>query len=125
MNNPAENLFQFHERIRRIGGNRSNSVTISRISQSRVATPAAMRPAREVRRDCEIYFPFGFYARDPVVPGEQREEWIAFRDELVASYDPANPTERVLATRIAEAAWRLHLTEGFKPSGDSSLEVRI
>ncbi len=50
---------------------------------------------------------FGFYARDPVVPGEQREEWIAFRDELVASFEPASPTEKLLANRVADSAWRL------------------
>jgi hypothetical protein len=50
---------------------------------------------------------FGFFSRDPVIPGEDREEWDAFRGELLESLAPVGATQRTLAGEIVNAAWRL------------------
>ncbi len=50
---------------------------------------------------------FGFFARDPVVRGEDQAEWTQFRDEMIAGLAPADRAQRMLAERVADCAWRL------------------
>jgi len=42
-----------------------------------------------------------------IVPGESQEEWLGFREEIIAGYEPVGPIEEALAHRAAEALWRL------------------
>jgi hypothetical protein len=51
---------------------------------------------------------FGFYSRSPLLPGEAPEEFAAFRDELMASFNPGNAAEKLVFNRIVDGAWRLH-----------------
>jgi hypothetical protein len=50
---------------------------------------------------------FGFFSRDPVVPGEDAAEWSAFRAELLESLAPVGRAQEMLAERIIDSAWRL------------------
>jgi len=50
---------------------------------------------------------YGFYARDPLLPGESADEFAAFRTRLTASLAPAGEMELLLVGRLVNAAWRL------------------
>lgn len=49
----------------------------------------------------------GLRSRDIVLPGEDPEEWFAFRDDYLAALDPVGLAEEALAYRAAELYWRL------------------
>jgi hypothetical protein len=50
---------------------------------------------------------FGFFSRDPLIPGEDAAEWNGFRAALLASLEPVGRAQEMLAERIADSAWRL------------------
>ena len=50
---------------------------------------------------------YGFFARDPLLPGECADAFAAFRSRLTASLAPAGEMETLLVGRIVNAAWRL------------------
>jgi hypothetical protein len=50
---------------------------------------------------------FGFFSRDPVIPGEDPAEWQEFRRNLLASLAPVGGAQQILADRIVDSAWRL------------------
>jgi hypothetical protein len=50
---------------------------------------------------------FGFFAINPLLPGESDAEFAAFRAGWIASLHPADYAEQALVNRIADAAWRL------------------
>src|SRR5579871_939824 len=50
---------------------------------------------------------YGFFAKNPVIPGESAEEYQEFRRETIDSLKPARGMEMILAERIAADSWRL------------------
>jgi len=50
---------------------------------------------------------YGFFARDPLLPGEGADAFHKFSAPLLASLAPASDVEQMLANRIVDAAWRL------------------
>jgi hypothetical protein len=50
---------------------------------------------------------YGFFARDPLLPGEDADAFHKFSAPLLASLTPAGDVEHMLANRIVDAAWRL------------------
>jgi hypothetical protein len=50
---------------------------------------------------------FGFFSRDPIIPGEDAAEWREFRSNLLASLSPQGAAQRIIADRIVDSAWRL------------------
>jgi len=50
---------------------------------------------------------YGFFARDPLLPGEDADAFHKFSAPLLASLAPASDVEHMLANRIVDAAWRL------------------
>jgi hypothetical protein len=50
---------------------------------------------------------FGFFARNPVLPGESETEYTEFRTKLITSLNPVGAVEIMLSESIADAAWRL------------------
>src|SRR5260221_9537759 len=50
---------------------------------------------------------FGFFSRDPLLPGEDAEAFAEFRSGLLAALDPSGSVENMLAAQIIGAAWRL------------------
>ena len=50
---------------------------------------------------------FGFFSRDPLIPGEDAAEWNEFRAALLESLAPAGRAQEMLAERIIDSAWRL------------------
>jgi hypothetical protein len=50
---------------------------------------------------------FGLFSRHLLLPGEDEEEFIAFRDGLIARLAPADALERMFVERIVAAGWRL------------------
>jgi hypothetical protein len=50
---------------------------------------------------------FGFFALNPLLPGESETEFAAFRAGWVESLRPDGFAERALVDRIADSAWRL------------------
>jgi len=50
---------------------------------------------------------FGFFSRDPVIPGEDPAEWQEFRSKLLASLAPVGAAQEILAHLIVDSAWRL------------------
>src|SRR5258706_4360744 len=50
---------------------------------------------------------FGFFARDPLLPGESAAEFAEFRGSLHESLRPVGGAEIMLVDRIAESGWRL------------------
>src|SRR5258708_4346297 len=50
---------------------------------------------------------FGFFARDPLLPGESAREFAEFRGRLHESLHPVGGAEIMLVDRIAESGWRL------------------
>jgi hypothetical protein len=50
---------------------------------------------------------FGFFSRDPLIPGEDAAEWNEFRAALLESLAPVGRAQEMLAERIVDSAWRL------------------
>src|ERR1022692_2002163 len=50
---------------------------------------------------------FGFFSRDPLIPGEDLAEWNEYRAALLESLAPVGRAEEMLAERIIDSAWRL------------------
>jgi len=50
---------------------------------------------------------FGFFALDPLLPGESDAELAQYRQGWIESLKPADHTEQALAERIADSFWRL------------------
>src|ERR1017187_6590152 len=50
---------------------------------------------------------FGFFALNPLLPGESDTEFATFRAGWIESLHPADHAERTLVDRIADSAWRL------------------
>ncbi len=50
---------------------------------------------------------FGFFSRDPLLPGESPDEFAEFRGSLFTAYRPIGGAEIMLVDRIAETGWRL------------------
>ena len=50
---------------------------------------------------------FGFFALDPLLPGDSETEFAAFRMGWTESLRPADHAEQALVDRIADSAWRL------------------
>ena len=50
---------------------------------------------------------FGFFALDPLLPGESEREFAEFRMGWADSLRPADHAEQALVNRIADSAWRL------------------
>ena len=50
---------------------------------------------------------FGFFALNPLLPGESDTEFAAFRAGWTESLHPADHAEQALVDRIADSAWRL------------------
>jgi hypothetical protein len=50
---------------------------------------------------------FGFFSRDPLIPGEDAAEWKEFRSRLRSSLAPLGAAQEILADRIVDSAWRL------------------
>ncbi len=66
----------------------------------------------------------GIEARDVVLPSESAEVWEAHRAAVVASLNPENYLETVLAERVASALWRLGRVARFE-SGQVAGEVEF
>src|SRR5258706_9906429 len=50
---------------------------------------------------------FGFFSRDPLLPGEDPAAFADFRSSLIEELQPSGPLEKMLAQQIVDAAWRL------------------
>jgi hypothetical protein len=50
---------------------------------------------------------FGFFSRDPLLPGEDQSAFAEFRAGMLEELRPAGLLENQLAERIVSAAWRL------------------
>ena len=50
---------------------------------------------------------FGFFARNPLLPGESETEFAAFRARLLDSFRPVDGAETLLVDRIVDSGWRL------------------
>jgi len=50
---------------------------------------------------------FGFFALNPLLPGESLDEFTAFRLGWIESLHPDGHAEQALVNRIADSAWRL------------------
>jgi len=53
----------------------------------------------------------GLFAQEAVITGENRQDYEAFRDELIAELAPAGAMESVLAERFVSLSWRLQRIE--------------
>jgi len=50
---------------------------------------------------------FGFFARNPVLPGESELEYTLYRAKMTESLAPVGAIESMLAESLVSAAWRL------------------
>ena len=57
-------------------------------------------------------FRHGLTSKQIVLPGEDAEEYDAFREEHIEIYKPANAAEHVLVEEVCAASWRLMRARG-------------
>jgi hypothetical protein len=53
----------------------------------------------------------GVFASETVIKGENREDFEAFRDEMLGELAPAGPVETMLCERFVSLSWRLRRVE--------------
>ena len=59
------------------------------------------------QRSCLNACKHGLRSERPVLPGEDADEWDAFRHSIVADLDPETTLEQELVDRVALQLWRL------------------
>jgi hypothetical protein len=64
----------------------------------------------------------GLLAREAVIPGEDPEEFEAYRQWMLAELDPTGPMEEILAGRVVGLSWRLRRAERLQNAAFAALD---
>ena len=64
----------------------------------------------------------GLLAREAVIPGEDPEEFEAYREGMIEELAPAGPVEAMLAERVVGLSWRLRRAERLQNEAFAALD---
>ncbi|MBT6095240.1 MAG: hypothetical protein HOH04_10180 [Rhodospirillaceae bacterium] len=86
--------------------------SVAQIAANRANARLSTGPRTETGKDQSRYnaLRHGLYARDVVLPGEDRDEYHAMRAELMDEFAPKGRYETTLVRRLADIWWRLGRT---------------